>query len=237
MSMIKVVVLAANPHETNFLRLDREINDIQSGLKQYGKYRDRFTFVPHLCTSTGNLRRFLLNEAPRIVHFCGHASEMGLLFQDGDDRGEFATNEAIADLFAVFAKEIECVVLNACNSEPLAILLAQHLNYAIGMNESILDDAAREFSIGFYDALGAGRTVEESFAVGRNAIAFKPDLADEALKPSLHRKSGELYPFIAITALSEPSSAQSLPKINQQINVQSVEKQINIGEVKELKIE
>lgn len=236
MSMIKVVVLAANPHETDFLRLDREINDIQAGLMQYGRYRDRFTFVPHLCTSTGDLRRFLLNEAPRIVHFCGHAAKVGLLFQDVEDRGEFATNGAIADLFAVFAKQIECVVLNACYSEPLAILLAQHLNYTIGMSEPISDIAAREFSIGFYEALGAGRTVEESFAVGRNAISFKLDLADEALKPTLQRKSGKLHPFIAITSLSELSPIP-VAKINQQINVQSVEKQINIGEVKELKIE
>jgi antitoxin YefM len=85
MSMIKVVVLAANPHETDFLRLDREINDIQSGLKQYGRYRDRFTFVPHLCTSTGDLRRFLLNEESLKAAFQNKEIEIVVYESDETD--------------------------------------------------------------------------------------------------------------------------------------------------------
>lgn len=37
--------------------------------------------------------------------------------------------------------------------------------------ESISDEAAIEFSAGFDDALGAGRSIEDAFGFGRNAIA------------------------------------------------------------------
>ena len=38
------------------------------------------------------------------------------------------------------------------------------------MRQAIQDKAAIEFAIGFYDALGAGRSVEDAFKFGRNAI-------------------------------------------------------------------
>ncbi|MGB5714760.1 MAG: hypothetical protein WBM44_28065, partial [Waterburya sp.] len=40
----------------------------------------------------------------------------------------------------------------------------------IGMNQAIRDDAAIAFSIGFYRALGYGKSVEDAFKFGKNAI-------------------------------------------------------------------
>ena len=41
------------------------------------------------------------------------------------------------------------------------------------MTAGVSDDAALEFAIGFYDALGVGKSIEEAFRFGRNAIALK----------------------------------------------------------------
>lgn len=41
------------------------------------------------------------------------------------------------------------------------------------MNTSVSDDAALEFAIGFYGALGAGKSIEDAFRFGCNAIALK----------------------------------------------------------------
>ncbi|MEM9276341.1 MAG: hypothetical protein AAGA80_25825 [Cyanobacteria bacterium P01_F01_bin.143] len=41
-----------------------------------------------------------------------------------------------------FADRIECVLLNACDSEPLADEISKHINYAIRMNRPAFDDAA-----------------------------------------------------------------------------------------------
>src|SRR5207244_6280863 len=56
----------------------------------------------------------------------------------------------------------------------------------VGMNAAISDAAAIEFAVGFYDALGAGKSIEEAFRFGRNAIALKA--IPENLTPVLRRK-------------------------------------------------
>ncbi|WP_232435728.1 hypothetical protein [Rivularia sp. PCC 7116] len=44
------------------------------------------------------------------------------------------------------------------------------INYVIGMNQAIPDKAAIEFAIGFYDALGAGKSVDFAHKLGCNLI-------------------------------------------------------------------
>jgi len=74
--------------------------------------------------------------------------------------------DALAALFEQFSDQVNCVVLNACYSETQANAIANHIDYVIGMNEAINDKAAIAFSIGFYQALGAGRTIEEAYKLG-----------------------------------------------------------------------
>jgi hypothetical protein len=38
------------------------------------------------------------------------------------------------------------------------------------MNQSISDNAAIDFAVGFYDALGSGKDVEYAFKVGRSQL-------------------------------------------------------------------
>lgn len=61
---------------------------------------------------------------------------------------------------------MECVILNACYSGEQANAIAKHIRYVIGMNEAIGDRAAISFSIGLYQALGAGRSIEEAYKLG-----------------------------------------------------------------------
>jgi hypothetical protein len=75
-----------------------------------------------------------------------------------NDKGESAPvpTDALADLFKLCAEHVDCVVLNACESDLQAEAISKHIPYVIGMTSSVSDDAAREFAVGFYDALGAG---------------------------------------------------------------------------------
>ena len=69
--------------------------------------------------------------------------------------------EALAKLFALVADQVECVLLNACYSEIQAKAIVQHIPFVIGMNRAIGDKAAIAFSVGFYKALGANRSIEQ----------------------------------------------------------------------------
>jgi hypothetical protein len=81
--------------------------------------------------------------------------------------------DALADLFGLCREHVECVILNACRSEAQAEAIGEHIPYVIGMNSGINDRAAIEFAVGFYDALGAGRQIEEAFQFAKNAIALQ----------------------------------------------------------------
>ncbi|MEB3218169.1 MAG: hypothetical protein VKN72_18325 [Nostocales cyanobacterium 94392] len=70
----------------------------------------------------------------------------------------------------MFAKDIECVVMNACYSEVQAEAIHEHINCVIGMNYKIGDKAAIDFATGFYDALTNGRNYQDSFEFGKNAL-------------------------------------------------------------------
>ncbi|MBD2409407.1 hypothetical protein FACHB389_13065 [Nostoc calcicola FACHB-389] len=169
-----ILVLAANPINQKRLRLDLEVREIDEGLRR-SKHRDYFKLEQKWAVGTDELRRALLDFEPHIVHFCGHGSGTeGLVLEDKETgREKVVSTEALADLFELCKEHVECVVLNACYSEKQANAIVQHIGYVIGMSELIGDKAAVKFSVGFYDALGAGRSVETAYNFGRNAIQLE----------------------------------------------------------------
>jgi len=195
-SVKTILVLAANPKGTNPLRLGDEVRNIQTGLAR-SQYRDRFRIEQRWAVTSTDVRRALLDCQPQIVHFSGHGVGVedsgdqpqsarklsvvpaamtepeGLMFEDEIGQPQLVSSEAIANLFALFADQVECVVLNACYSATQADAIAQHISYVVGMKRAIGDRAAIEFAIGFYDALLAGRSVEFAYKLGCSAIQME----------------------------------------------------------------
>jgi hypothetical protein len=183
----KILVLAANPIGTAHLRLDQEVREISIGL-QRAKKRELFDLVQRWAVRSRDLRQALLEVEPQIVHFSGHGSSTGGLFLE-NEIGEYqlVKPEALARLFELCSSYVECVVLNACYSDIQADSIVQHIDYVIGMNQAIGDKAAIEFAVGFYDALGAGRNIDDAYKFGRNAIELEG--SSEYLTPVLKVKN------------------------------------------------
>lgn len=174
--MRKILILAANPKNTAPLRLDEELREIDAGLRR-AKQRDQFELVQKLAVRTRDIQRAMLDETPQIVHFSGHGEGTeGLVFENEQGEAALVTGAALAGLFELFAdpdeflQPIQCVVLNGCYSQVQAEAIAAHVPYVIGMARAIGDRAAIEFAVGFYDALGAGRSVKSAFKFGCSAI-------------------------------------------------------------------
>ncbi|WP_414584655.1 AAA-like domain-containing protein [Scytonema sp. PCC 10023] len=166
----KILLLSANPKGTSRLRLDEEMREIEDGLKR-AKKRDDYLIQTAKAVRHRDIRRAILDYTPHIIHFSGHGSgEEGLVFEDETGQTKLVDAEALAELFQLFANQIECVVLNACYSRYQAQEIARHINYVVGMSQAIQDQAAIEFAVGFYDALGAGKSYEFAYKVGCNAI-------------------------------------------------------------------
>src|SRR4249920_2099405 len=138
-----ILFLAANPHDTGRVALDREARAIHLELKRSG-YRDRFDFVTRWAAEPLDLLRELRELKPTVVHFSGHGgggvSEApgtapsrvvvvvpapsgdephGLYFHDAAGGAQVVSPEAIAQTFGAAGASVKLVVLNACFTEPI----------------------------------------------------------------------------------------------------------------------
>jgi len=169
-----ILVLASSPTNEARLRLDKEVREIDEGLRR-SQHREKFNLQQRWAVRPDDLRRALLDFNPQIVHFSGHGSgEDGLVLENDAGKAQLVSTEALANLFKRFAtRGLECVVLNSCYSEIQANAIAEHIDYVIGMNSTILDNTAIKFAVGFYDELGAGWSYEDAYHGGCDAIALE----------------------------------------------------------------
>jgi hypothetical protein len=180
----RILILTANPKNTDQLRLTEEVRNIEAGLKQ-AKKREQFEIISKWAVRPEDLYRALLDYEPQIVHFSGHgAGNQGLVLEDDSGKLQLVSTESLARLFKLFKNKIECVFLNACYSEMQAEAIYQHINCVVGMNQAIGDRAAIKFAVGFYDALGAGRSFEDAYEIGCTAIDLEgiPESSTPVLK-------------------------------------------------------
>ena len=96
-----------------------------------------------------------------------------MVFQRDDGKQQYIQADALSELFRLFSNNIRCVLLNACYSEVQASSIVNHIDYVIGMNQAIQDNAAIAFSKVFYRALGHARSIEQAFEFGRSAIQLE----------------------------------------------------------------
>ncbi|GAA6622364.1 SAVED domain-containing protein [Scytonema sp. NUACC26] len=183
----RILILAANPTNTTRLRLDEEVREIKKALRCAPK-RDQFELVSCWAVTPRELQLAVLEESPQIVHFCGHGmGDEGLVLQDETGQVKFVSTNALAGLFKLFANKVECVLLNACYSELQAEVIKHHIDYVIGMNQSLGDRTAIEFAVSFYEALGADKNYDFAYEYACNGISMAG--IDQANVPVLHRKS------------------------------------------------
>ncbi|MFN8489553.1 MAG: protein kinase [Caldilineaceae bacterium] len=181
---ISILFLAADPIDASRLRLGEEFQKIQEELKR-AKLRDHFRLeLPQLSVQPKDISQALLDVQPQIVHFSGHGSASGALcFENQLGETHLVEPSGLSELFRQFADQIHCVVLNACYTEVQAKTIAQYIKYVIGVNQEIEDKAVIAFTIGFYQALGAGRTIEEAYNLG--CIQMELQGFSNQLKPIL----------------------------------------------------
>ena len=146
----KILILSAIPYE---IRSAKEIREIVEAIRRATR-RDIFDIRIRTAVRFYDIRRAIAEEQPNIVHFCGHGLKNGSLLLEDDGENDSCTPQRLASLFELHDEYVKCVLLNACYSEKSAEAISEHIDYVIGMNNSIQDKAAIEFTQGFYDGLG-----------------------------------------------------------------------------------
>lgn len=184
--VIKILFLAANPVGTERLRLDKEVNAIDNALR-LAEFR-MFDIKQHWAVSISELQGYLLRHQPNIVHFSGHGTAQSeIILEDSHGQSKPVPTKALSKLFSILKDDIQCVVLNACYTEPQAKAIAEHIDCVIGMSKAIGDTAAISFAASFYQALGFGRDMQTAFDLGCLQIDME-SLGDEDVPTLLATK-------------------------------------------------
>lgn len=161
--MIKLLILAANPRDTDPLRLGQEVRMIESRIRS-SSGASRFDIRSAWAVTADELMYQLNSFKPNIIHFVGHGEMDGeIVLEDESGQSRPVSPDALRVVFANFKQWLQVVVLNACYSAAQVQSLAGQVDAVIGMRDAIGDDAAIEFSASLYRAIGFGRTVQEAF--------------------------------------------------------------------------
>ena len=180
---------------------------IQAELERSG-YRGWFKLETRWAAQPLDLLRELRRLKPTVVHFSGHGGpspvgtgatsrdvsagagpydnelQRGLFFQGPDGRAQVVTAQALDEAFSAAGSSVKLVVLSACYSDMQAEALRAHVDCVVGMSGSIVDDAARNFAIGFYGGLGECESIAAAFRQGYAAISL------EGCATAIDRSSG-----------------------------------------------
>lgn len=185
---ITVLFFATNPLDTNRLRIDAEVRSIQEMIR-LSEHRDSITFETRWAVRPLDILQAINELKPDVVHFSGHGSNTGkLVLENPDGTSNFVSQEVIAQTFKPSSDKIRLVFFNACFSFEQAMAVTEYIDAAIGMTDSIGDEAARVFAAQFYSSLGFGHSLEKAFAQAKAALMLEG--IDESDTPMLFLKDG-----------------------------------------------
>jgi len=219
--MIKILFLAANPANTDQLRLGEEVRAIKERLR-LADLRDEFVVEQEWAVRVTDLQAHLLRHQPNIVHFSGHGSSDGqIILEDKAGRSKPVSPAALKRLFTTLKDNIRCVALNACYSEAQASGIAESIDCVIGMTRAVEDESAIAFAASFYQALGYGRSIQTAFELGCGQIdlerggnadsSLPKDASVRDLVPSDLMSHGADNPKLKIATGADPASIYMSP--------------------------
>lgn len=165
---ITILFMSANPLSTDRLSLDEEARSIQEKIR-LSVYRDSISFESRWAVRSSDVLQAINETNPVIVHFSGHGAPTGeIVLQNPDGSAKIVSKEAITTAISTVSESVRLVVFNACFSKDQAESLVEHVDAAIGMNDSISDDTACIFAAQLYSSIGFGCSIEKAF---RQAVA------------------------------------------------------------------
>lgn len=183
-----ILFLSSSPSDELRIRVDKELRKIEESLDS-AKFRDKIIINKKIAVKPETISKAMLDYNPNIVHFSGHGDIDGIAIENEEGNSILFPSEGLDRLFSLFSDSTKCVILNACYSEEQAKIISKHEMYVVGMNDSIGDDAAIDFSIGFYQAIGAGKNVEFAYDMGMVLISQH---IDDANIPTLWKNGNKI---------------------------------------------
>ena len=198
---IKILVVGLHGSKESILELDEEVREIDEAIRE-SKNRDAIEIEQKYATTLKDIRRAILEAQPTIVHFCGSPWDGGIAYQDSEGQSKLFTSAQLLKIFELLPKKVLCTTLSRCYSKTQAIEISKHVDYVIGISKSLDVKYSLNFVIGFYDAVGAGESIDFSYEVGCNAIQLAG--AEDFVSPTLKKKSQDFLEKKILILASNP---------------------------------
>jgi hypothetical protein len=187
---ITVLFLAADPVGLARLRLrlDEEHRLIRERIRATD-HREAISLESWWAVRPGDLLDALNRHKPQVLHVSGHSTDQhDLVLQDANGRTRFVSKEDIASTLGTLGGQVRVVVFNSCFSEGQAEAVTRHVDVAIGLKETVGDEAARVFAGQFYSAIGYGLSVRKAF--DQALVQLRLEGVGEDRKFELHTRTG-----------------------------------------------
>ena len=204
---LRVLVVVASPKDLPRLDVEDEWERLQrafASLAAQGQVVVERLQPPTLDALRAQLRR----KEYHVLHFIGHgsftpeAADGQLALEDTLGCASFVSGQDLGYLLHD-RRALRLVVLNACeggrtgSGDPFAgvahSLVQQGLPAVIAMQFEITDDAARQFTQGFYEALLDGGVVDSALAEARKAIYFSGNHLEWGTPVLFSRMDGRVF--------------------------------------------
>jgi formylglycine-generating enzyme required for sulfatase activity len=194
---VKILVVTANPQDTEALDIGREVREIREALAPLGsRVRVEHVDRPTL-TELGHRL-----EGCDVLHFSGHGSQGALIMEGRDGQPRTVDVHDLAGLLPL-KNSLRFVFLNTCQGARIAaadafsgvaqVLVQKGVPAVVAMRHDVGDDAAILFASRLYKALAEGISLPEAVGLGRKAIVEEP--GDAWALPALYmRQEIEVVP-------------------------------------------
>jgi hypothetical protein len=184
---VTVLVIAASPDGEVALRLDREVREIQRRMRE-SEYRDSIRFEWRPAARLSDVVQMLNEVRPDVVHLSAHGNHEGVVLENADGTAKTLRNDQLAQLLATMSDNIRLIIFNSCLSSEQAEVACNFVEAAVGMESSILDEAAKVFAGQFYNSLGFGKSLHDSFEQAR--LHTNLEVGEDSGSPRLYTADG-----------------------------------------------
>jgi hypothetical protein len=173
----RILFICSLPRGKHEVRFTDEIGTIEERLLR-GSERDKFDFIPKMSVKPLDLMNTLAGSAsqsaPYIVHFSLHGDhDKGLIFSDEKQMTAYQSKDYFKDLLETLIDndwKITGLIFSACHSKDFATLLKDIVEFCIGIDGTIPDEAMIRFSHGFYSSLFDNWDIYKSYNRGKSAV-------------------------------------------------------------------
>lgn len=180
--VLKLALLVASPTGEARIRVDQEAREILEVLKR-SRLGSRVKVQVWPAATFDDVTNALNDDRPDVIHFSGHGSTDGLIF-DGTDKkdpqGREFSYEYVGRALNATDLKPRLVVLNACYSFSGVDEILRATPALVAMTDSVTDIGAKAFGAKFYFGIGSGQSLSSAFEQAKLALDIVSQEGDKA---------------------------------------------------------